>query len=125
MSVPKAFDINDWIEYTATFMADNAHKVLREKGYKHGPEVYRALSLLFMARVMASTLIEVIHDRPEGVEGKAAMEHAKRQFFDMKNDVQDIVAMAFTTATAVTLGKPTDFYCQIKVTPEPISQAKN
>ncbi len=122
----KAQDINEWIESTAVFMADNAAKMLREKGYRYGSEVFKALSVLFLARVMTATVIEVTHDIPENITTSAeASRYAKKQFLSVKSDIQDIVGMAFTTATAAALAKPVDFYCEIKIVPDPISHARN
>lgn len=114
----KTLDLNVWIDSYSTYMADEALKLLRAKGDRKGPEVYRALCLNFIMKILGSVILETLQERPANVKDNEEMiEYNKKVFGELKMSTQDVVAMAFHTALSHYSGKNVDYFCTIKVVP--------
>lgn len=118
-------DINEWLEDYSAFMADEAIKLLKAQGKKKGDIEYKALVTLFLYRIMTQLLIETLHERPDGLDEEGAYNFSRKAYGDVKYQLQESVAMAFTTAMGHFYGKPVEFYCQVKPIPEMGSSLSN
>ncbi len=122
----KTFDVNEWLDNFSTFMADETLKVLRAQSDKRGPEVYKQLVNHYFARLLTATIYDVLQERPLGVtDKKKILEHNQKNFAGFKEQIQDGVALAFTSAMQHYSGSQIEYYVSIKVVPEPISQSNN
>jgi hypothetical protein len=114
-------DVNEWLEDYSAFMADEAMKLLKAQGKKKGDHEYKALVTLFVYRILATVLIDTLHERPESFSGATndeLFEANKKAYGDVKHQIQEAVGMAFTTAMSHYSGRVVDFYCQVKPVPE-------
>lgn len=119
----KTLDLNEWVDNFSTFMADEALKMIRAQGLKKGPEVYKALAVHFMARVLTSTVFDVLNERPVDKLGKKQLlEYNKNAFANFKEDIQEAVAMSFGTALEHYSGSKLEYYCTIKPVPAPLNK---
>lgn len=119
----KTLDLNEWVDNFSTFMADEALKMLRAQGHKKGPEVFKALVIHFLARVMTSTIYDVLLERPaDKMSKKELIEYNKKAFSDFKENMQEAVAMSFGTAMEHYSGKKIEYYCQVRPVPEPLNK---
>lgn len=125
--VPAALDVNKYMENAAAIIADDVNKHLMSKGYSFGPEVYREMTMQFLTRIMAMTVMNVMHyDRaPETADKKAAMDYTNEVMQEIKQEISMAVGTAFTHALSRFFGQPIDYYCEIKVAQEPPSKKVN
>lgn len=128
MSKPnvKTLDLNEWIDSFSAFMAEETLKILRGHTEKRGREVGRALCIHFLSRVLATTVLDTLKDRKEDAKSeKEQYDFSKKQFLDLKVQVQDAVALSFQTALSHFTGRQVEYYCQIKPIPDAINGTVN
>lgn len=125
--VPAALDVNKYLENAAAIMADDINKQLMTKGYSFGPEVYREMTMHFLTRVLAMTVMNVMHydKAPQTEDRKAAMDYTNEVMQEIKAEIAQSVGSAFTHALSRFFGQPIDYYCEIKVVPEPVNKRVN
>lgn len=93
-------------------------------GYSEKEIRYVSVSLLnkFFGALIYRTLVE-----PKTLN-QSALEHEQyvmKNMGDLKNQIQDCIANSFQEAMGAFTGQPVEYYCQIKVVPEPTSTTVN
>lgn len=112
------------IEFSSR-MVDHVAKAIISEG-KANPELSRnELHLHFIACYLGSLVYTRLLEKPKGKGkrgGVAEYDHALKNFNELKVGTQDAVAKAFQGAMSTFAGQTVDYYCQIKVIPEPVNK---
>lgn len=85
----------------------------------------RRFAANFVSQYMEHLLMEALMDYPKDAPKKEQMKHVFDNFKDLKAEFQEQVANAFSRAMEGYSGQNIDYYCQIKVQPEPTSKLMN
>lgn len=107
-------------EEFATLLAEEVYFRLEDELDKIGPDNYRHLAATFIAGLTSALVYRSLTKIPGNLKTKQAkFDWAQDSFLDMKTRIQEAVASGFTGGMKAWSGKDLDYYCTIKVTPEP------
>lgn len=83
------------------------------------------LILHFLTAAVGSLVYTRLMEKPKGKKAKSeeeVYEFTRDNFNRVKQDIQEAVGLAFSGSTTVFSGKTTEYYCQVKIVPEPVSK---
>lgn len=104
--------IEEWTENLIRTLIMENIKLLAEEEKRLGAHYKGHLFTSFLASFVGALLYKT-------VEGKAK---SSKAFVTMQGLVEDAVAAGFSGAVTQATGKSAEYYCQVKVVPEPSSK---
>ncbi len=119
-----AEDINQWLDDFSTLMSDHAINLAQAQAYKKGGlETYQALVCAMVAKMVGTCAVHSLLDRPTEIKSKKDMrEYTEGVFNGYKAGMSEAVASGFAAAMTNYVNKPVEYYCTIKIVPEPINK---
>jgi hypothetical protein len=107
--------IEHWVAETAATLARQALSKIEDQEKIVGPSYKKALTAQFLSAYVAGLVSEALND------GKGNEEKVMRNFAEAKDLVQLAAAGGFEAALGAYTGEFCEYYCTIKMVPEPLS----
>lgn len=84
----------------------------------------RKFLTLFIRQYIELITLEALNELPSGEapSKQEVYEYVHKNFLEIKNMIQNDVAIGFSNATSKFANKIVDYYCVLKLTPEPLSK---
>lgn len=115
--------LTDWCEGFAHKAALDLYQLFEEERNKVGADNYKHLTATFLAGFISALVFRSLAYMPEGIKSdKDKCNYAMESFGDLKVRVQEAVAAGFAGGMRTWSGKDVDYFCQVKVVPEPINK---
>ncbi len=115
-------------EAIASLSSDLALEVLRmidDLRSKGGDAVAQAVTVDFLAAFTTASVVRALGDVSTAQSSRAQYEAASARFLAHKNAVQEAVAAGFQSAMSTFSGTAVEYYCMIKMVPDPVSRSLN
>ena len=128
MAKPKIISPQDAILLLSTEMASGFLEILAAQRKKLTDEQCRQIYTHFLGKVVSGIVFQAVADVPEEIEKASKQEQyewAHGSYTDAKTRIQDAVAAGFQGAMEIYSGVHTEYYCQVKVVPEPTNKLSN
>lgn len=118
--------LKDWMEGFSDLMAVELVKLIDAQGVNNGPEITQAIISHFLSSFTALTVLKCLGEKPSSGKGsEEEYQLASTRFLAHKILIQEAVAAAFSGALSEFTGRNVEYYCQIKLVPEPINDLVN
>lgn len=118
--------LEQWSEKVTGDLAYEVFQALEDHALLVTPEVHRNMMMQFLASYVSAVCYRSLAYIPEGIVDKEEQyKYAKDSFGDIKVKICEAVAAGVGGGMATWSGKIVDYYCLIKVVPEPESKSVN
>lgn len=115
--------LNEWCEKYTTDLATEVYHALEDNREFVGEESYKRMLAQFLSGYVAAITYRSLAFRPKDVVDKEAQfKYAKESFAAMKTMICDAVAAGVSGGMGSWSGKQVEYYCLIKVVPEPVNK---
>lgn len=115
--------IEEWCEKFTSDLATEVYYALEDQLEMVGDDAYNAMLAQFLSGYVATICYRSLACMPEDlVDKKEQYEYAKKSFAAMKTRIQDAVSSGVSGGMKTWSGRMVDYYCQIKVVPEPVNK---
>lgn len=115
-----------WLEDISDMLVVETLKIIDAKTRKEGDEAYRQVSAKFVERFIAAIMYKTLTEEAKiNLPIKVLEDLHIKNANDMKRAIQDSVSQGFQYAMTAYSGKPMEYYCQIKLVPQPFSTKIN
>lgn len=115
--------LESWCEGIATKAALDIYYLFEEQSEDVGVENHRTMMITFLAGFISAVIYRSLAVIPADLTNKKAKEaYVEASFADMKGQIMEAVAAGFTGGVKSWSGQTVDYYCQVKVTPEPTNK---
>lgn len=108
-----------WVAETAATFARGMLSKINDQEKLIGPEYRKALTAQFLSAYIAGTVSEALYEAGKNEE------RVMREFSEAKQLTQLAVAGGFEAALGEYSGEFVEYYCTIKVVPEPLTETVN
>ncbi len=121
--VPQKKNLQEYSEGLAQAITDDVYKVIdNSAGGNRYTENY--LVAMFVSRLIGEMVHRTLAERSTlNISHKDQEDLMMKNMSELKMAVQNAVAAGFQNAMSNFLGRPVEYYCQIKPVPEPVSNA--
>lgn len=117
---PKLKTLEEWCEEFAHKAAMDVYQLFEDERDKVGSENYKVMTATFIAGLLSALVFRSLAFVPEKLKSdKDKCDYAEQSFADLKIRIQEAVAAGFAGGMKTWSGKNVDYYCQVKVMPEP------
>jgi transketolase len=123
---PKNQDLmlNSWVEEISGYVSEETHKLIKNVG-----EVKKAeerIATKFVKFYVSEAVLNALKaSQGTDMDNEEAYEFTKEKFKDIKEELQSEISQGFELAFKLFSGKSPEYYCQIRMVPEPPSQTVN
>lgn len=113
----------EWQEKFSTHLLKVVFKCIADEEKNRGEEFADNLGTAFIAGFVGSLVHHVLARRPPvGTSKQKTYEYVAAQYADIKSNIEGAVAAGFSGSLSKYSGKEVEYYCQVKIVPEPINK---
>lgn len=110
----------EWCEDFSRKAAIDVYTMFEEERDKVGAENHRHLTVTFLAGFVSALVYRSLANIPDSIKSdEERCQYANDSFSDLKMRIQEAVASGFSGGMRTWSGRTVDYYCQVKVVPEP------
>lgn len=120
--------LNEWIADYTRYIASETINILVASSAKKGSKVTRRILMAFISHLIEVMVTRTFKDQPKTSTAtkKEKYDHVRKNYNTLKQDLQDSIADGFNRACKKFPGETIlDYYCEIKVMPEPTKTKYN
>jgi hypothetical protein len=110
-----------WLEEMSEFIARESYNLIKLTGDPKGSS--KKLSSMFIRYFVSKMVLDSLTEyKKKKLDGKEAYDFTKKNFSEMKDELQLEIAKGFEIGFLKYSGKDIEYYCQVKPVPEPINK---
>jgi|SRR5579859_1720362 len=118
--------LKEWIDNISSSYAQETIKILFSLMKTEDLYIKNAILSSFIGQLVKSSLNNTFYElTPDLIETNSNADNAIKHFNNLKHSIEEDVAKAFTQALSEYSGISTEYYCQIRLVPEPKSTSIN
>lgn len=115
--------LNEWCEKFTTDLATDVYYALEDQASFVGEAAYTTMVAQFLSGYIAAICYRSLINMPEDIVDKEEQyKYAKNSFQNIKAMICQAVSAGVTGGVKTWSGKDVDYYCLLKVTPEPVNK---
>lgn len=115
--------LKSYIEEFASMMAVESYKLIKLESKNNKNKVDRDISTKFLKHFIKKIVFDSLTELTnKNMSSKEAYTVTKASFLDIKVKIQEEVARGFEEAFLHYTGQQIDYYCDVRVIPEPINK---
>lgn len=115
--------LNEWCEKFTTDLATEVYYALEDQADFVGEAAHMNMLAQFLSGYIAAICYRTLTRMPEAVVDKEEQyKYAKGKFQDIKSMICNAVSAGVTGGVKTWSGKDVDYYCLLKVVPEPVNR---
>lgn len=110
-----------WVSKFSDMVAVETIKLVDGRMKEHGPSAGRKVTAHVIGRMIGLTLYHTLNDmsKDKGLDKEAQCKYVEKNFARAKHEILEAVSAGFSGAMTTWSGKTVEYYCQVKIAPEP------
>jgi len=118
--------LKDLANDLAEILVEENYKIIYSQTKNLGPKETRFVVATFISRMVHTMVYSTLHEEQKLAKSDKDRENLIfKNLAEVKTQVQNAVAAGFQNPMSEFSGQPVEYYCQIKLVPEPTSNKIN
>lgn len=116
--------VEEWSLKYSKYLTSEIFRIMDSQLKEKETGVAQGVLINFLASYIGTLVYRSLTDFPEGLqEDKEALyESTMESYGELKQDIQNAIAVGFHEAMSTYANKYVEYYCEVKIVPEPVNK---